>query len=337
MADQITIQDALRGCTVGPMQTSGIMQVIPLLSDLECEAFSPPSEVLLSTTHYGKMSFRNPTDRTILIPANATYLTAKAAQDHAMAVAGFVPGRKTKVYGNAMCVQQTQGGYIPEGQYRLSILPMSLREEAVARRGEASYGKLWESITRLKQEARVTTGSRGGHLIDFFAAFDRQLDQFVAEFERIPGMVGAILLIGGRVVGVERAPSRAYWDDIWEPLVRTCYGAEAIRQVQMGQGVTPRVAQVRAARDLDDLALALAEARDADDESVRATVREMVQDSFGVATEERQGDFTLAAIANSQFVGQVVREGPRVHYLSVVSRRSFERHAPWHRAERFAI
>ena len=334
---EITIQDALRGCTTGRKQTSGIMQVIPLVSDLECDAFAVPSEVLISTTHYGKMSFRNPTDRIVLVPANATYLTAKAAQDHAMSVAGFVPGRKAKTYSNAMCVEQTQGGYIPEGQYRLSILPMSLREDALAKRQVESYGKLWESITRLKQEAKVTSGRRGGHLADFFAAFDRQLDQFVAEFERVPGMVGAVILIGGRVIGIERAPSRAYWDDVWEPLVRTCYAAEAIRQVQMGKGVTPRTTQVRAARDLDDLAAALAEAREADDAEVRTTVRSLVQDAFEVATEESQGPFSLAAIENPQFVGQIVREGPQVHYLSVISRRSFEKHAKWHTAREFAI
>jgi hypothetical protein len=322
------------------MQTVGIMQVIPLISDLQSDAFALPSEVRIATGRggsYGTLNFRNPVAKPILIPAQATYLTRQSAQDHAMAAAGFVPAGKEKAYRNAQCVEQTQGGYITEDRHALSILPMSLRETSLSMRGVTSFSKLWESISRLKREAKVKGGRSGGHLADFFASFDRQLAEFVAEFELVRGQVGAIVLISGQVVGVERAPSRAYWEDVWEPLVRTCYGSEAVRQIQMGKAATPRTAQVRAVTDLDDLVVALTEARSNDEAGVRDVIREMVQDDFRVTPEERLGDFNLETVENDQFTGQIVREGPRVHYVSVTSRESYARHAGWHKAQRFAV
>jgi hypothetical protein len=336
----IAIQDALRGCETGRMQTVGIMQVIPLVSDLETDAFARPSEIRIATGRggsYGTMNFRNSADKPALVPVHATYLTKQMAQDHAMATGGFVPARKEKAYKNAQCVEQSQGGYIPEGSHPLTILPLSLRETSLSMRGVASYSKLWESISRLKKEAKVTGGRSGGHLADFFAAFDKQLAEFVAEFELVTGQVGAIVLIGGEVVGVERAPSRAYWEDLWEPLIRTCYGSEAVRRTRMGKAVTPRTNQVRAVRDLDDLVAALSEARANDEGSVRDIVRTMVQDPFKATPEEKLGVFDLETVENDQFTGQIVREGPRVHYVSVTARASFAKHEGWHKAKAFTV
>ena len=52
--------------------------------------------------------------------------------------AAVVKGQETKQLPTAMCVQQTQGGYISEGQHELMLLPFPLREKAHAGRKETS-------------------------------------------------------------------------------------------------------------------------------------------------------------------------------------------------------
>ncbi|MCU0355810.1 MAG: hypothetical protein MUD08_19075, partial [Cytophagales bacterium] len=66
---------------------------------------------------------------------------------------------------------------------------------------------------------------RIGRLRYFLNHFKPQLDQFVAEFEYVKDQVGAIVMLEGRIVGIEIAPSHQYWQEIWMPLLRECYGS----------------------------------------------------------------------------------------------------------------
>ena len=92
--DNITIANILRGCEAGMMQSVGVMQVIPLLSDMEDDRFVSPNQALVSTRGYGSLVFENPTDVLMLIPCHTGYVVKQAAQDHAMAQAAFVASNK---------------------------------------------------------------------------------------------------------------------------------------------------------------------------------------------------------------------------------------------------
>ena len=107
-----------------------------------------------------------------------------------------------------MCVQQSQGGLIQRGAYRMLILPYALRERALEVRKNKNYNKLWDAISAFNQEMGV---SGEGNLVFFLKHFQKELDEFVAEFECVPRQIGAIILVDDQVVGVERAPSHAYW------------------------------------------------------------------------------------------------------------------------------
>ena len=72
-----------------------------------------------------------------------------------------------------------------------------------------------------------------GHLEFFLKQFRKELDEFVAEFECVPRQIGAIILVDDQVVGIERAPSHAYWQSVWPCLIRECYGSLAIRVAQL--------------------------------------------------------------------------------------------------------
>src|SRR5262249_42882636 len=155
--------DLLRGCTPGRLQSAGNMQVLPLLSDLQDERFVAPDVAFVSTAGYGNLVFRNPRPEGMVVPCGATYIVAQQAQNHALPHAGHVEGLKTKQYSTAMCVQQTQGGYISEGQHELMLLPFPLRERAHQVRRETSYNRLWQAIGEFNREAGLESGLHGGH------------------------------------------------------------------------------------------------------------------------------------------------------------------------------
>ena len=210
----IRVADVLHGCTPGRIQSVGYMQVIPLVSDLSDNRFVSPveAEADVFTTSYGTLGFRNPSDCLLIVPCHAGYVVKQAAQDHAMAHAGVVRATGERSFNTAMCIQQSQGGFIQRGSYRMLILPYALREAALAVRKEKSYNKLWDAISVFNREMGVQAA---GHLEFFLKHFRKELDEFVAEFECVPSQIGAIILVDDQVVGVERAPSHAYWQSVW--------------------------------------------------------------------------------------------------------------------------
>jgi len=334
-----TIADILRGCEAGRMQSVGLMQVIPLLSELEETRIDPPVEAVVSTSNYGTLVFHNPTGRLVLVPCHAAYVTELKAQDHALPEAAFVRARERRKYGRAMCVQQSQGGLIREDGHRYAILPLSLRRPALAKRKERDYSRLWGDIGDFNRGAGVAAG---GNLVAFLKHFRRELDTFVAEFECLDRQVGAIVLVAGEVVGVERAPSRAYWRAVWEPLVRTCYGAFAVSVAREcgedGAAPATRVPLDGAGvTDLDGVAAALEKARADEERVARATVRSLLDQPFAVDRSDKQDDFVLETVRNAQLAGQVVRDDGRVVYASLVVNENWQRTHDWRAAPAFDL
>jgi len=333
----LNIRGVLRGCETGRMQSVGIMQVIPLLSDLEDERFVSPAEALVSTESYGSLVFHNPTPLILIVPCHVGYIVGKYAQDHAMTHAAFVSAEGRRRFDTAACIEQTQPGLLSQGSYRMMVLPYSLREPALTLRHAADYGKLWPAIGVLNRESGV--GEDEGDLDRFLDRFRRELDQFVAEFECVPEQVGAIVLIGGNVVGIERAPSRAYFMSIWRALIRECYGSQAVCVTRQLEGEMPvrRIPLRKNVESLKDLAEALTEVRFRDEEVVRAKLRSLIDDPFTREVEDQVGDVVLETLGNKQFIGQIVREGERVSYGSLVTRRLWLRQAEWREAQAFEV
>jgi hypothetical protein len=332
----LTIRQVLRGCEVGRMQSVGLMQVIPLLSELEDQRFVSPAQALVSTEEYGALVFRNPTPLLLIVPCHIGYVVDERAQDHAMTHAGLVLAEKRRRFDTAVCIQETEPGLIREDSYRMMVLPYPLRESALEMRYDETFDRMWPAISALNREAGL---GDEGNLVRFLSHFQRELDQFVAEFECVPDQVGAIILIAGHVVGVERAPSRAYFASIWDALIRECYGSQAIRVARQLEGELP-IARARLRDDvksLAGLAAALEEARLREEEAAKATVRDLVDSPFEVEVEDQVADFALETLCNDQFVGQIVREGERVCYASLVTNRGWMRQREWRDAPPFEI
>jgi hypothetical protein len=335
----IRVRDLLKGCTAGRLQSVGNMQVIPLQSEFQDERFVAPDAALVSTAGYGNLVLNNPEPRPMLVPVGVTYIVEQAAQNHALPHAGFVKAQEVKRYQTAMCVQQTQGGYIREGRHTMMLLPFPLREPAHRVRRDTSFGRLWPAIAAFNARAGLDEHGRSGHLEYFFQHYRDQLDTFVAQFEPVPGQVGCVVLIGGKFAGLERTPSAAYFASVWRPLIRECYGALALIEAHKegaAAQVPPTRVPLREAQSRADLLAALREAEAEERRRVARLLDNLLEVELARQVDE-EGELEVDALGDHPFVGQMVRDGEKIVYASLVATEKWRQGDDWLLAGPFSM
>ncbi len=313
----LTVDQILAGTTTGRMQSVGQMSVIPLLDagNGQDETFAPPN-FEAGTQGYGRVNARNTTaDRPTIMPTGAAFVTPEAAQDHAVPGASLFSGGESKGIENSYCVQQTQGGLIPQKEREFTILPVALRPFALAHRTEGRYDAMWPHLRAFRE----TFGDAGpGNLVDFLKRFEKELDQFVAEFELVPGQIGALVLIGGKIVGIERAPTVAFWEKLWTPLIRVCYGSLALRVGKTNRALPGSRTPLAKSTSIDGLRAALADSKAASEKLVTqvtsAVKAKVLGDQVG---SEKLGQARVLTVASQEYAGQVVQNGDKPVYASI--------------------
>ncbi len=335
-----TLSEILKGCWPGRTQAAGNMQMVPLLSDMQSDTFSPPTRAEVDTRKgYGHLLIKNPDAKVMIIPPGAAYLTDEKAQNHAMTVVGLVKAKKSEDFNTAACIQQTQGGSISPTVLPMRLLPLPVRQASHSLRLKTEFNKLWPAISKFNASAGQQSS---GHLELFFDAYAENLETFVAQFEPVPGQVGAVFLVDGRVVGVERTPSEAYWQEVWRPIVRDCYGsfalveAKTVKPAAAGKKATPpytRVPLKKVAR-LEDLAGAVRTAEGEERKRVGNLVNQLSTQKLSVTSDDA-GTFPISAVSG-ELCGQVVHEDGAVVYASLVCKGTGVR-ADWLSAEEFAM
>lgn len=338
VTENMTVADMLRGCTAGRVQSVGCMQVIPLVSDISDDRFSAPDDAEVSTKEYGTLVFKNTSDKTMIIPPQTAYVVSQMAQDHALPHAGLVKAKTMKAYKTAVCIQQTQAGLISSGKHQMVILPFVLREHAHTLRKEVDFRRLWGAIGKLNSEAGVSEAS-GGHLDAFLKHFEKELNAFVAEFEPVNKQVGAIIMINGRVVGIERTPNYSYWKVVWPALIRECYGSLAMMtENKAGAKVPETRVPLRKASSVADLKAALAEATESERVKTAEVVNRLLHVTMVGESESSEADIRVDSVASEGFVGQVVKDGPAVVYGSLIAKQEQLKKDEWEsKAKPFAM
>jgi hypothetical protein len=336
---KMTLAQILEGKKAGRPQTVGIMQMIPLFPQDETHKdrnFAIPTQhmVLGNSPQYGEIRVKN-TDATrpLIVPTNSTFVTDASVQDHALAKAGLLgPGEQEK-FDNAGCVQATQGGHYASGAYEFQILPATLRrfDRSFAERHQ--YDKFWNSIGNLNKDIGVSTYDRG-HLRILFEKFRKELETFIAEFESLEGQIGAIIVINGRVTGIEIAPSAEYWSAVWDKLVRFCYGPEAILIARkLGKSGFESAVAARPQMDiekcntLEDIQAELDDLRRREAEQAKSyifgdldLVLQMNPDKTVNVTDSDSGALSyVLASTFDDYVGQVILDDDYAVYASLVN------------------
>ena len=318
----LTVEAILAGTEFGSVQSVGQMEVIPILDggSASDNDFAPPVATVATAT-YGTVRARNndPTRPTIM-PMGAGFVTPEAAQDHAVLSAKFLPAGATRDIDGACCIQQTQPGLLrtEDVNQKMVILPAQLRVKALGARKDREYNRMWPHIQNFNRELGLATV---GNLVEFLSKYEKELDEFVAEFETLPGQIGAVVLIDGKVVGVERAPNVEFWQALFAPLIRGCYGALAIKaRKALGNKVpATRTALKLREKSLAGLAAALTAARVESTRLVQASYDTIKTTPLLLAgaAEEKLGNAELHTIANTTMAGQIVTKGELMPYVSI--------------------
>ncbi len=316
----MNIAEALRGTRLGRMQSVGPMDLVPILGDQwEDASFAPPTEVFVSNRNYGHLAFDNRAERPTIIPTNAGYVTKQAAQDHAIASAVVVKARAREDVNDAACIQSSQCGHIRSDRYPMLVLPVQLRGAMLNTKGQSRYNKLWPSIQAFNETLAVRPGR--AHLSDFLTAYEDELDSFVAQFELVPRMRGAIILVNGGIAGVELAPNEAYWQAVWVPLIRVCYGALALEAGRGAPSVPSTRVPLRDVSDLDDLLAALQSAEDETERLAREVASRLGRVKLiAVSTTKPLRGYSLRTVRTGKRLGGQLLEAkgaPGASYASL--------------------
>jgi hypothetical protein len=342
----MNIQEILHGCEVGRVQRAGLMTVIGLLSEVEDSRFGRPDTTLIGTKDYGEVEItdKNPPDQVTITPFGATFIVDQRAQSHAIPHVVMTKGGQKKRVTTAACVQERQGGLISSQAVDLKLLPFSLRQSALSTRKVSksmrsnSYEKLWESI----RQFNTTVGLPDqGHLEHLYGQYKRELDEFIAPFEIEPRMIGAIVLVDGKLVGVEKAPNHEYWKAIFRPLIRETYGSYCLQQIK-SMGSDPNYPKGKVhlnpnVNSLDGLEAEFDRAEKLEQENARKVVRNLLKDPFKTEVDEQNHGLQVLTLTNKQLFGQVITEGPKVPYASLCVTDNWVRNGEYLSKEKFKI
>jgi len=318
--ETLTVENILRGTSFGNTQSVGQMQVVPILDesgDASDDHYAAPN-LNVRTSNYGTVDVRNEDEeRETIIPTGAGWVTKQHAQDHAIPSAHVVKPKSTESIDTAMCIEESQSGLI-QGATDFLIIPATLRVKALSKRHDQNYSKLWSDIGKFNRSLDVSNGT--GHLVRFLKQYERELDEFVAEFEIVPNQIGAIVLIAGKIVGIERAPNFPFWEKIWTPLIRVCYGSLAIQAHKLLGTTQPstRSSIVMLEKSLDGLKAAL--------DYAHMHSQQLVMNEFNKAKQlplkqkvdsAMPSGASLITIANQFLAGQIITREERIPYASI--------------------
>jgi len=318
------------GLTVGPLQRSGPMTVAPLFGAPAPGRFLPPlSGLKLSrVAGYGNVELEcRPTSRpqgerpdqtskkgggVAIVPLHIGYIQDQA-QNHALCGSGLMCAGQKRMFDDACCVQQAQGGYLEGRDQWFFILPLSLRHTALELRGRKGYNKLWPAIGELSKRLGF---EQRGHLEPIVCGQRYYLTQYASRFELLPGQVGALFFIDDKLVGFELAPDEAFFAELWMPLVCFCYGVGAMPR----EAKRPAPAAPFSARSLAGLRDELAASRRRTEAKIWDGLAALGPEPHERHEEERLLDLELVTVIGQRFSGQLVEQDGRTVYASLAAR-----------------
>lgn len=310
------IKDILTGYKPLEPQMVGVMTCIPIVTDKPYEPVGNVGDLILERdVSYERLKFQNESENISIIPHGYTYFTKKeSAQDRAVGRV-YIVKEKQSIEVDADCLEPSEGGHMRPGEKEWSVLPLGLKLAAWEKAEDGDYQSLWPSIEKYLKNV----GLKGNALITFFRAYKKELDEFVAQFEPVDKQVGAIVMFGDKVVGIELMPNYEFWREMWRPLIRDCYGSDAVGLVKkgLGLGYKPMVSG-EDVETVDDLEAQVKHVYKKADDFAKQVVGDVLNQDISASEKQAVGDWTLYDIDSDAFKGQTVQHGPE-HYIYLSS------------------
>lgn len=314
-----TLKQLFKGYKIGTPQVAGLMRVIPILTKTEFTAVASMEKIYVDKDmDYDTLRMTNESDSIGVIPHGLMYVISEKAQDRVVPSAHLIKGKKEI---NVNCLQPSEGGYMAEGQQdrEWGILPANLKISAWQHAHEKRYDALWGDMQTFLRDV----GLSGRELIQFFREFKTELEEFVAQFEPVKNQVGAFFIMNNVLIGIEIVPNYAIWQQMWRPLVRDCYGSEAIHLIKKGhaQAIFKPVLQIDKIDTFADLENQVDDLLKADADLSKDIIKDIQGEEVMAEQEQELDNFTLYKMQSDSFLGQFAKHGPeRIIYLSAVLR-----------------
>ncbi|MGO8747477.1 MAG: ARPP-1 family domain-containing protein [Thermoguttaceae bacterium] len=316
-----TLDGLLTGLEAGPVLSWGLLEVVALrltsVEDLAArQQFATPEEhlKLAQVPTYGTVVLRNTSpDQRLIVPMHIGFFQP-GAQNHATSRALALEAGETLPVNDCFCIQAHQGGLLQEAQQRFVMLPLGLRQNALAKRGTQGFSWLWADIDGYTRQYGLATG---GHLERFLRPNFDQLLPLRHALEPVPGQVGAAYFVAGRLAGVEVVPNETYWQELSPILAIYCYGPEALRAERRGYQRVSEPLDLGSLLGLDDLAHRLRDVRAREARQRTDIVNELATLAFDQQVDEDRHGLRVATFGLSPWLGQAVRDGRQVVYASV--------------------
>lgn len=337
---KIDIQELLKGMRPLKDESGNIvvqsinnMQIVCLTTDAEynIDKFANPLAVSVDTQRgYGHLTIHNEDNKPVITLPQAAYLTKKRVQDHAMVKAGYIPSSTTRDFDDACCVESSQPGSINanDNQMRRTILPYYLKETSLSVVGVDNMGKLWDKIGSFNSS--VGAGTRQ-HIVDYYDKHDKKLEQFIAHFEKPKNCIGAIVLVDGEIVAIDKFPSFVYTDQVWDTLIRDCYGSiaitEEIKNVNQDKRFTDlsNKSKRKTGEPVGDyLRKILGKTKKSIEDDVRERIEDIFEIEFTKKLDNSKDGYKSEILESEGYIGQVISESGYNHLVSIVKRSAFD-------------
>lgn len=231
----MNLKEILKGCSIAydGIQSINGLTIVPLTCERKFSLdskYASPYAHKASTANYGDLTLHKTSgeNRDVLVYPNSGYITKSDAQDHLISKGALL--KKTAVrLKDSRCIQSSQPGYLSTSMaQRTVIAPMYLREIAMNFIGQEGYQGLWPHIVEFNATVDARNPRGEANLKDYFEKWDKELDQFIAHFEKLDNCIGFITLYNDEVVAVDKFPSFTYCTEIWSQLVRDSYASLVI-------------------------------------------------------------------------------------------------------------
>lgn len=316
------------------------MQVVCLTTDpefsLDSRFANPLTSLTAGNSSYGQINFTNKENKEVILPAQMAVMTKQVAQNHGMVKAGYIEPRAQTTYHDAGCVQGSQGGHF-RGTQEFRMIPVTMREMLFDAVGQTSgHGNIYPAIQKLGQD---TQSGAGNYLNIYFERYDKKLEQFIAHFERPRNLIGVIVLIDGEIVAIDKFPSFTYSEQVWDMMIRDCYGALAIiselKHKTSNKEFTETYNELKKNHQtnvIDLLEKALKKTKEKMTANVQEKIQELLDLTFDAKLDNDGQSSSRTApksyvLKTEGYVGQVITENEYNHLVSVVKRDRFDPNA----------
>ncbi len=243
MAQAHEIADSLTALKLGESQTYVNLTLFPLIGDPESaqgyvlldEALERHLVHITEVSAGGRvpeLALENASDETVLLVDGDELVGAK--QNRVLNLSILVAGGK-KLVIPVSCVEQGRWAY-RSSEFQAANRALFARararkaqsvSDAMRSRGErrANQSQVWADVADKAYACRVESETLA--MSDIYLDNTAQLDGYVRAFRAVPGQRGAVVAIGGKVVGVELFDCPAAFSRYLEKLVRA-YALDAI-------------------------------------------------------------------------------------------------------------